>query len=210
MPAEAPSLLPVAGRRFDDLLDGYFPLGESIGQMMTRQGFAAALLRLTQAPMLHLPDLGPEAPVPLRIPPDHAGLIQDMQLFATLRDGRAELRGTAVWHWQRTGPTDHLPRDIRLAEPAFVRGIGLLPGPARFAGIDGLRPDGAAARFALVTAAPGDGARRPGWTQVHATRIGARAGLILPPDAPAGDGPVTLLSRDGAGPVAPARPPEER
>jgi hypothetical protein len=121
-------ILPVEGRVFEDTIDGYFPLTESLRQMLVRQGFAAACIVMSHAPMMHLPGLAADAPVPLRLDQARAGVIRHLFAFLRLVPGGVVLGGEGRWRWLEAGPRDRLPYDIRLAEPAFLRGIGIAPG----------------------------------------------------------------------------------
>lgn len=121
-------ILPVEGRFFEDTIDGYFPLTESLRQMLVRQGFAAAWIDIAHAPMMHLPGLAPDAPVPLRLDQARAGMIRRLRGVVRLVPGGAALGGRGQWRWIADGPADRLPADIRLAEPAFLRGIGIAAG----------------------------------------------------------------------------------
>lgn len=123
-----PETIGVDGQVFEDVLDGYFPLAETVRQCLARNGFGTALLILTQAPILDLPELGPSDPVPLRLGRHRSGLIRRALLQAELRDGGVALCGVADWVWYQGDPDTALSTGHRLAEPAFFRGIGLRPG----------------------------------------------------------------------------------
>ena len=72
---------PTDTRIFEDTIDGYFPLRVSLAQMMDRNGFDAALVSLTQAPVAAFPGLPEDAPVPLTIRAGRAGLIDWLTLW---------------------------------------------------------------------------------------------------------------------------------
>lgn len=117
--------LPVAGRVFDDIIDGYFPLAESLRQMLKRNGFGAALVAITHAPILHLAgDDG--GPVPMRLDTAKAGVLRWLWGLAVLKDGSLHLTGLADWRWPDADQP--VSSNTRLAEPAFLRGIGLRAG----------------------------------------------------------------------------------
>jgi len=114
------------GRTFEDILDGYFPLEESVRQMMERQGFSRVWLQLLHAPTMDLPRLGPTDPVPVTLPKVYAGMIDYMAIEAVKDDGPPILNGCGDWFW--TDPanrTVNLSPSVRLGEPAFVRGVGI-------------------------------------------------------------------------------------
>lgn len=133
----------VAGQVVEDILDGYFPLGESLRQFMARQGAEAALVVMTHAPILDLPDRPGTAPVPLRMEAQVSGLIRRLMVIARLDGaGDMDLCGLGSWRWHDVRQARPLTRDSRLAEPAFVRGIalreaGLGVGPWLLQGSDG-------------------------------------------------------------------------
>lgn len=116
---------PVSGAVFEDTIDGYFPLSESLGQMLARQGFDEAWVEIAHAPMMHIPGLAADEPVPLRLAQGQAGMIRRLSVRVRQEAGRIKLSGSGVWRWLESGPEDLLPEDIRLAEPAFLRGIGM-------------------------------------------------------------------------------------
>lgn len=126
-PAEGAVRL-VPGRGFEDILDGYFPLRETIGQMMRRHGFALAFVDLLHAPVMDIPGLSPDEPVPFRIRKEPAGMIDWMRVEAR-RDGDGlVLRGQGSWWWlDAARDTARFSPLVRLGEPAFVRGVGLMP-----------------------------------------------------------------------------------
>ena len=121
-----PILTPVAGTVFEDTIDGYFPMHLSLRQMLDRQGFAAALVILRHAPIMHLPGLREDAPVPLRLPDGKAGMIHRMMMLATRDEMGASLQSVGRWRWLRAEAP--LGLDTRLAEPAFLRGVGFKSG----------------------------------------------------------------------------------
>lgn len=117
------------GRAFEDILDGYFPLEESVRQMMERQGFSRAWLQLLHAPTMDLPGLAPTDPVPVTLPKVYAGMIDYMAIEAVKGDGPPLLNGCGDWFWiDPVNRTVNLSPSVRLGEPAFVRGIGIATG----------------------------------------------------------------------------------
>lgn len=120
------------GVAFEDILDGYFTLRETMRQMMERNGFSGAWITLTQAPMIDIPGLPPEAPVPLHLREEQAGMIDEMNLISLRHDAGVSVFGLGNWFWLDPPANRDLPTDIRLGEPAFVRGVGWgnLPPPS--------------------------------------------------------------------------------
>jgi len=118
--ANVPS--PTTGH-FDDFIDGYFPLEVSVLHLMERRGLSFARLTLTQAPIMHIPDLHPDAPVPLNITAGRAGMIDQMVLMVQAAGQTCRLQGHASWRWldgSDTGRT--FDPQTRLAEPAYLHG----------------------------------------------------------------------------------------
>ncbi|WP_298494754.1 hypothetical protein [uncultured Maritimibacter sp.] len=111
--------MPPDARFFEDILDGYVPLRISLRQCFARNGMDAAFLVITQAPVLHLPGRAPDAPVPLRLGDEVSGLIRRLAVITS----HSSTSGLGEWRWQ-DGARRALSEDDRLAEPAFVRGLG--------------------------------------------------------------------------------------
>lgn len=116
----------IAAMAFEDTIDGYFPLRESLRQMLMRNRFESALVFIVQAPAMEIPGLPPEDPVPLYITEGHGSMIQQMAVLARLQDNQATVSGVAEWHWWGNHRMDDQDfSDMhRLAEPAFIRAIG--------------------------------------------------------------------------------------
>jgi hypothetical protein len=117
------------GRVFCDILDGYFTLRESLRQMLARNGFSGAWLTLLHAPMMHIKGLPEDAPIPLHLRGDYAGMIEQMSLTALIGDksidcSRLSLFALGDWYWADRPRYNDLPADVRLGEPAYVEGIG--------------------------------------------------------------------------------------
>lgn len=116
---------PALAEPFEDILDGYFTLKESVRQMMARHDLTWAWLVIQHAPVMDIAGLGPLDPVPLHLRDGYAGLIDGLTLTA-LRDGdNVRLTGAGAWRWLDDRPDLALPSDIRLGEPAYFRGFGL-------------------------------------------------------------------------------------
>lgn len=122
--------IPVNAKPFEDIIDGYFPLQESLRQMLVRNGFASACVTLTHAPIMNIPGLAPDAPVPLRLDRGTAGIADRLDIIIAMRGGDPQLSGSGKWRWDSqsgvNAPT--LSPLTRLAEPAIVKGIGIVSG----------------------------------------------------------------------------------
>lgn len=119
-----------AAQPFQDILDGYFTLKESVRQLMARHDLSWAWLLIGHAPVMEIAGLAPDAPVPLHLRDGYAGLIDTLVLTVTRPpDGAAQLIGSGSWLWLDARAETALPADIRLAEPAYVTGFGLSPRP---------------------------------------------------------------------------------
>jgi len=124
--ARASQVTPIYGRVLEDTIDGYFPLRVSLSHLMDRHDLASALISLSHAPMAAFPDLPDDAPVPLDIRSGRPGLIDAAVLWCRRSGTVVEVSGRAAWRWlDAAGPGRHLDPMTRLAEPAFVHGIGL-------------------------------------------------------------------------------------
>jgi len=131
-------LTPVTCRQFADTIDGYFPLKNSLNQMMGRQGFESAIVKISFAPIMEIDGLPADAPVPLSVRTARVGLIEDMLLIVT----RDEFCGSGVWRWLGESDQDAgFSPMTRLAEPAYLEGVGFSeelsnPEPAFFVSSD--------------------------------------------------------------------------
>lgn len=119
--------MPTGAQPFQDILDGYFTLRESVRQMMARHDLAWVWMALWQAPVMDIAGLAPREPVPLHLRDGYAGLIEGMALTAVRPDPAADpvLMGVGDWRWLDERNDQALPPEIRLAEPAFFRGLGI-------------------------------------------------------------------------------------
>lgn len=116
----------VSGCFFEDIIDGYFPLQTSLAQMMQRNGFEMALLSLSHAPIIDVPGLPHDAPVPLNIRDGRAGMIDQMAVWAWWSKDELKIAGDAEWRFwagQESGVT--FDPMTRLAEPVVVSGLGV-------------------------------------------------------------------------------------
>jgi hypothetical protein len=92
---------------------------------MRRNGFAQALVRITHAPVMQIPGLDAQDPVPLNIRAGRAGLIDQLTLWISPSGPHTTLSGAGQWHWlSGENDTGNLAPMTRLAEPAFVQGLG--------------------------------------------------------------------------------------
>lgn len=113
------------GSFFEDTIDGYFPLRESLRQMMERNAFDNALIRMIHAPAMDIPGLGADEPVPLYIVDHMSCMIHHMTLLIQYSVDTLHICGVAEWQWEgnyRAGESG-FAMGHRLAEPALVRGI---------------------------------------------------------------------------------------
>ncbi|MEM7061224.1 MAG: hypothetical protein AAF557_26910, partial [Pseudomonadota bacterium] len=119
-------LIWVEGQPFEDTIDGYFPLQVSLAQMLERNGLSAAVVTISFAPIMHIPGLPPGDPVPLNIRSGYAGLIDDLSLCVTPE----KMSGFGMWRWLTPGLDRGTRFDptTRLAEPAYLSGIGFKAG----------------------------------------------------------------------------------
>lgn len=186
----------LAGCAFEDILDGYFPLSESLRQLMERQRFICMWITILHAPVMNISGLPSTAPAPLSLPRIYSGMIDHMVLSAETSAEGVAMTGRGMWFWTdgRTETGTFSPL-TRLGEPAFVRGIGICDvnaadsGDTRRAHIGMARVDGAADPPDLSV---GDMARQFGWHDSRAWRLAkAGAGIRLDDTEPAfaGNGP---------------------
>ena len=106
---------------FEDILDGYFPLSLSVADLLRRRGVRYGVLRMSFAPIIDVPDLPYDAPVPLSVAAGRSGMIYEAKLLASLSSTGADLSGTAHWRWFGYGQSEEaLDPMTRLAEPALV------------------------------------------------------------------------------------------
>ena len=121
-----PTITPLAGHVFEDTIDGYFPLQESLRQMMERQGFSSAIVSLRFAPAMEIPNLAPHDPVPLYVSDGFGCMINRMTLVVRHVGDEVEIEGLGDWKWFDGQSVDALSFSPlhRLAEPAFIKGIG--------------------------------------------------------------------------------------
>ena len=148
-----PTITPLAGQFFEDTIDGYFPLQESLKQMMERQGFSAAIVCLSYAPAMEIPDLAPSDPVPLYVTDGFGCMINRMTLVVRYSEGRAEIEGIGDWKWF-DGPlvdAPHFSPLHRLAEPAFIKGVGFRASDLVAKKLEQLDAAARLANFAMVS-----------------------------------------------------------
>ena len=113
---------------FEEVIDGYFPLQVSLTQMLERLGVAQAYVEITHAPIMQIPGLAYDAPVPLNIRAGRAGMIDRLRLRVAQSEAGVALSGKGRWRWldgRATSPT--LDPMTRLAEPAFLHGGFVMP-----------------------------------------------------------------------------------
>lgn len=113
----------VRGHAFEDTIDGYFSLRDSLRQLMIRQSCNTAFVRILHAPVMEIPGLAVNEPVPLYIQEAYAGMIQQMTVLAEVKNDDIALSGIAEWKWEAEGNDILFSPECRLAEPAYVCGI---------------------------------------------------------------------------------------
>ena len=199
----------LAGCAFEDILDGYFPLSESLRQLMERRRFICMWTTILHAPVMNISGLPSTAPVPLFLPRIYSGMIDHMVLSAETSAEGIAMTGRGMWFWtDGRAETGTFPPLTRLGEPAFVRGIGIYDVKAADSG-DTRRACVGMARVDRATDPPdlavGDMARQFGWHDCRVWRL-AKAGASIRLDdtepAFAGNGPnCSAVSR--LGPILP-------
>lgn len=119
------------GHLFNDTIDGFFPLHVSLRHMLERNGYASAVITLQYAPIMFIPALPHDAPVPLNIKSSATtGIIKTMS-FCVAPD---RICGTGTWQWLPSDDAINEPTAVelnamtRLAEPAYVEGCGFTQG----------------------------------------------------------------------------------
>ena len=180
----------LAGCAFEDILDGYFPLSESLRQLMERRRFICMWLTILHAPVMNISGLPSTAPAPLFLPRIYSGMIDHMVLSAETSAEGVAMTGRGVWFWtDGRAETGTFPPLTRLGEPAFVRGIGICnlnaadSGDTRRTCVGMARVDRAAD---WPDIAVGDMARQLGWHDGRAWRLSqAGAGIRLDDTQPA-------------------------
>ena len=112
---------------FEETIDGYFPLRESLRQMLVRNRIDTALVRILHAPAMEIPGLKPQDPVPLFITDGYDCMIHQMTLIIRLVGNSMVVSGAGQWTWtgEHRVNDEHFSAEHRLAEPAFVRGLQL-------------------------------------------------------------------------------------
>ena len=123
-------VIPLDAVVFEDFIDGYFPLQSSLEALLDRRGFAAAWFLMLVTPMMEMPGLDGSDPVPLHLDPALGGQIDWLAASIRRTHGKVTVSGHAQWRWNNPGMSraDGLQASLRLAEPAFLRGIGCRPG----------------------------------------------------------------------------------
>ena len=186
----------LAGCAFEDILDGYFPLGESLRQLMERRRFISVWVTILHAPVMNISGLPLTAPAPLFLPRIYSGMIDHMVLSAETSAEGIAMTGRGEWFWtDGRAETGTFPPLTRLGEPAFIRGIGI--SDVNAANSDNTRQTCVGmARVDRAADPPdlsvGDMARQFGWHDGRAWCLAkAGAGIRLDDTEPAfaGDGP---------------------
>lgn len=108
---------------------------------MQRLGANDAVLELSLAPIMDIPGLPHDAPVPLRVSEGRFGIIDHMQLWVTCDAGEVRTSCSGLWRWF-DGSIPHKGQSFdpntRLAEPALVRGWADIPERAQSSVLNGI------------------------------------------------------------------------
>ncbi|MCY4304296.1 MAG: hypothetical protein OXC62_05885 [Aestuariivita sp.] len=149
------NIIPIEAKPFEDFVDGYFPLAVTLAHLLERRRFESALMVIRVAPIMDIPNLESMAPVPLHINPRYSGQI-DWLVAAVHRPQprlSAVISGWAQWHWNDIlrGKVSRLPYSLRLAEPAYVRGVGFYPGNLHTCSLGYVRPVNTSSSVAVST-----------------------------------------------------------
>ena len=109
---------------FEDVIDGYFPIGESLKQMLQRFHASSAWVNFIYAPIIRGDHLAPSDPVPVNVAGCVSGMINDASIFISMENRDVALTGVGDWHWHNatTNESEPLASSHRLVEPVFVRG----------------------------------------------------------------------------------------
>ena len=109
---------------FEDIIDGYFPLKESLKQMLRRFHSSAAWINFKFSPLINQENLKPSDPIPVRVDGFRTGLINEASILVVLQKEQVILTGIADWCWHGSAnlAEPELSPLHRLAEPALVRG----------------------------------------------------------------------------------------
>ena len=109
---------------FEDIIDGYFPLKESLKQMLSRFQSPAAWVNFRFSPLINKENLKPSDPVPIQVDGFRTGLIHEASILVVSKNSEVILTGIADWSWHDSGrqAEAELSPFHRLAEPALVRG----------------------------------------------------------------------------------------
>ena len=111
-------------RFFEDVIDGYFPIGESLKQMLQRFHVSSAWVNFIYAPIIRGDHLAPSDPVPVNVAGCVSGMINDVSIFISIENRNVALTGVGDWYWHNatTNESEPLASSHRLVEPVFVRG----------------------------------------------------------------------------------------
>jgi len=112
---------------FEDTIDGYFPLHESLRQLLERNRIETAIVRIIHAPAMEISGLKRQDPVPLCMANDQGCMIHQMTLIVCLEQDEITVSGAGHWTWTGVHRLNDVQFSVehRLAEPAFIRGIRL-------------------------------------------------------------------------------------
>ena len=176
----------IGGCAFEDILDGYFPVRESVRQLMVRQCFTAMWITVRHAPVMRISAPPSTVPVPLFLPEAHSGMIDRMVLSVEKSTDGIAMTGWGAWFWaDGREDLDLFPPLTRLGEPAFVQGIGIFD-------VNAVEPPHrTSVGLARIDPAPfdlpvGDLARQLDWGDARAWRLSetGEAGVVTAQSGP--------------------------
>jgi len=120
--------LHVAGNFFSDIIDGYFSLHDSLLQMMIRQDFHGAWISIAHIPFIN-PSVSSAYPLlPVKLASQYNyGYINRMELAVAVEGERLKIKGVSNWTYlhKNENKREYFLPSFRLAEPAFIHGIGI-------------------------------------------------------------------------------------
>ena len=106
---------------FNDVIDGYFPLQNSLSHLLVRLNTKLAYLEIRYAPNMDIPGLAHSDPVPLNVKVGRVGMIEKLHVRY---ESSGNFSSNGSWHWLDAQEANNsFDKVIRLAEPAYVQGF---------------------------------------------------------------------------------------